>query len=50
MNRKELWEMHDKLEFLRLKKENIGLNEAEDLELRNLEVKFMEEWSRQNEF
>jgi hypothetical protein len=42
---KEVWGTHDKLEALRKKQISVGLSDEEDLELRNLDVKFYNLWS-----
>jgi len=43
--KKEVWELHDKIEELKLKRDWFGLSNQEDLELRNLEAQFYSKWS-----
>jgi len=40
----ELWKIHDRILALKDQKKLLGLNDKEDLELRNLEVKFNNEY------
>lgn len=50
MSRQHIWEILDKIKGLKTTKALIGLTDQEDLELRNLEVKLMNEWGSQHEF
>lgn len=40
----ELWKVHDRIMILKDQEKLIGLSDKEDLELRNLEVKFNNEY------
>ncbi|MGG7470799.1 hypothetical protein ACVVIH_20605 [Chryseobacterium arthrosphaerae] len=40
----ELWKIHDRIMLLKDQEKLIGLSDREDLELRNLEVKFNNEY------
>lgn len=40
----ELWKIHDRIILLKEQEKIVGLNDKEDLELRNLEVKFNNEY------
>lgn len=40
----ELWKIHDRIMMLKDQEKLIGLSDKEDLELRNLEVKFNNEY------
>jgi|GEM_PF-6474867 len=40
----ELWKIHDRIMILKDQEKLIGLSDKEDLELRNLEVKFNNEY------
>jgi hypothetical protein len=50
MSREHIWKIHDRIKELETTKSLIGLTNEEDLELRFLEVKLMNEWADQNEF
>lgn len=50
MAREEIHRILDRIKELKTTKALIGLTDKEDLELRNLEVKLMNEWGNQHEF
>lgn len=50
MAREEIHKILHKIKELKTTKALIGLTDQENLELRNLEVKLMNEWANQHEF